>query len=124
MLRLKGKVMKARNRKTGEIVDIISYGGSTVRSDVLDYVSYIDSKGVEHSRASLNYYWDFETIETTNKEYDDIRAKALIEISKSVISSDIVIKELCRGSDIYTSKLIAGFASEVVDELMKQLKAN
>lgn len=42
--------MKARNRKTGEIVDVISYGGSTVRSDVLDYVSYIDSKGVEHSR--------------------------------------------------------------------------
>lgn len=116
--------MKARNRKTGEIVDIITYGGSSVRSDVLDYVSYIDSKGVEHSRASLNYYWDFETIETTNKEYDALRAKALIEIAKSIISSEVVIKELCRGAEIHTSKLIAGFASEVVDELMKQLKAN
>lgn len=114
--------MKARNRKTGEIVDIISYCGSTVRSDVLDYVSYIDSKGVEHSRASLNYYWDFETIETANKDYDSIRAKALIEISKSIISSEVVITELCRGTDIHTSKLIAGFASEIVDELMKQLE--
>lgn len=114
--------MKARNRKTGEIVEIISYSGGTVRNDVLDYVSYIDSKGVEHSRESLNYYWDFETIETTNKEYDNLRAKALIEITKSIISSDLIIRELCKGTDIYTSKLIVGFASEVVDELMKQLE--
>ena len=52
--------MKARIRKTGEIVDVISYNTcSTIRSHQ-DYVSYIDSKGEEHDRESLNYYWDFD----------------------------------------------------------------
>ena len=42
--------MKAKFRKTGETVDIISYSGNADRNNVLDSVSYIDSKGVEHSR--------------------------------------------------------------------------
>lgn len=54
--------MKAKIRKTGEIVDVISYSGSTIRNEYIDKVSYIDSKGVEHERESLNYYWDFEQI--------------------------------------------------------------
>ena len=29
---------KARIRKTGEIVTVISYGGSTMRNDIIDYV--------------------------------------------------------------------------------------
>ena len=50
--------MKAKIRKTGEIVDIICYNNcSTIRSHQ-DSVSYIDSKGVEHDRESLNYYWE------------------------------------------------------------------
>lgn len=114
--------MKARNRKTGEIVEIVSYSGRIQRFDALDTVSYIDSNGIEHPNEPLNFYWDFETIETTDKEYDNLRAKALIEITKSIISSDLIIKGLCKGTDIYTSKLIVGFASEVVDELMKQLE--
>ena len=52
--------MKAKIRKTGEIVDIICYNQySTIRSHQ-DYVSYIDSKGIEHDRELLNYYWDFD----------------------------------------------------------------
>ena len=48
--------MKARIRKTGEIVDVIAHNHcSTIRSSQ-DYVSYIDSNGVEHDRESLNYY--------------------------------------------------------------------
>lgn len=49
--------MKAKIRKTGEIVDVICYGGSPDRrSDVLDYVYHIDSQGVEHTDPShLNY---------------------------------------------------------------------
>ena len=53
---------KYRIRKTGEIVEVISYGGSTTRSDVLDFVSYIDSKGVEHEKEPLNLYWDLSPI--------------------------------------------------------------
>lgn len=54
--------MKYRNRKTGEIVDVINYstpdGGERSKDD---YVSYIDSKGVEHPREKgLHINWDFE----------------------------------------------------------------
>lgn len=49
--------MKARIRKTGEVVEIITYSGSTNRNECIDRVSYIDSKGVEHPREPLNYYW-------------------------------------------------------------------
>lgn len=52
--------MKGIIRKTGEEITIISYGGGIDRSDVLDYVSYIDSHGVEHPREKLNPYWDVE----------------------------------------------------------------
>lgn len=57
--------MKARNRKTGEVVEIISYSGRVDRDDVLDYVNYIDSNGKEHTEdgRGLNFYWDFEPVE-------------------------------------------------------------
>jgi len=47
------------------------------RSDVLDYVNYIDSQGVEHTeRNHLNYYWDFEPIEmTTDEHWQDVLEK-------------------------------------------------
>ncbi len=62
--------MKAILRKTGEIVDIVSWNGSTVRTQ-LDTVSYIDSQGIEHDRESLNLYWDFELIDTKDKDAKD-----------------------------------------------------
>lgn len=55
--------MKGIIRKTGEEITIVSYGGRIDRSDVLDYVSYIDSKGVEHPREKMNLYWDIEVID-------------------------------------------------------------
>lgn len=52
--------MKYRNRKTREIVEVISYSPWVDRSEN-DWVSYIDSNGVEHHRVQgLNIYWDFE----------------------------------------------------------------
>ena len=57
---------KQRIRKTGEVVEVISYSGTTNRSDVLDYVSYIDSKGVEHHREHLNLFWDLEAVEPSD----------------------------------------------------------
>lgn len=54
--------MKYRNRKTGEIVEIISFSPDTDRTKD-DYVSYIDSNGVEHPRVKgLNIHWDFEIV--------------------------------------------------------------
>ena len=81
--------MKARIRKTGEIVDVICYGGSPLnRSDVLDYVNYIDSQGVEHTEINhLNYYWDFEPIETTtNEHWQDVRERAAIAAMQGILS--------------------------------------
>lgn len=63
---------KYRIRKTGELVEVISYGGSTTRSDVLDFVSYIDSKGVEHEREHLNLYWDLESVKEMPINFDHI----------------------------------------------------
>ena len=54
--------MKGIIRKTGEEITIVSYQGRVDRSDELDYVSYIDSKGVEHPREKMNLYWDVEVI--------------------------------------------------------------
>lgn len=55
--------MKYRIRKTGEIVDVISYstpfGSERSKSDA---VSFIDSKGVEHHSEKLNIYWDLEEL--------------------------------------------------------------
>lgn len=75
--------MKARIRKTGEIVDVINYNQYCGIRSHQDYVSYIDSKGEEHDRESLNYYWDFEPIETVaevidNKHWQDVRERAAI----------------------------------------------
>lgn len=65
--------MKAKIRKTGEVVEIISYSSRVQRCDAVDYVSYIDSNGGEHDREPLNLYWDFEVIpaeEQTNATKD------------------------------------------------------
>ena len=65
--------MKAKIRKTGEVVDVICYNGYTERLST-DRVSYIDSNGREVARENLNFYWDFEPMEpaetTINKGID------------------------------------------------------
>lgn len=54
--------MKYRIRKTGEIVNVISYSAGTDRNEY-DYVSYIDSNGIEHHKVKgLNINWDFEMV--------------------------------------------------------------
>ena len=48
--------MKKRLRKTGEVVDVITYSNPYCSErDDMDCVSYIDSKGIEHhSERGLN----------------------------------------------------------------------
>lgn len=79
--------MKAKIRKTGEIVDVICYNHYTTIRSHQDYVSYIDSKGIEHDRESLNYYWDFEPIETaTDEHWQDVRERASIAAMQGLLS--------------------------------------
>ena len=52
--------LKYRLRKTDELVDIVAWetGEKGARSDN-DWVSYIDSSGVEHIKEHLTLEWDF-----------------------------------------------------------------
>lgn len=110
--------MKAKIRKTGEIVDVICYNHcSTIRSHQ-DYVSYIDSKSIEHDRESLNYYWDFEPVETANNEHwQDIKERAAIAAMHGIISCG-------EGAFSYQgiTDEIAKAAIDYADSLIKQLK--
>jgi hypothetical protein len=109
--------MKARIRKTGEIVDVICYGGSPhSRSDVLDYVNYIDSQGVEHTVPNhLNYYWDFEPIETTTDDHwQELRERAAIAAMQGVMNFF--------GSIDYNKETIAKLSVEQADALIEELK--
>ena len=92
--------MKARNRKTGEIVDVINYSNSTTRLDS-NFVSYIDSNGIEHEAERLNYFWDFEPLE--------------IPIETKLNFASEVLKELIRGEKEYTT-------SELIDTTLRLTK--
>lgn len=132
--------MKARIKKTGEIVEVICYGGSPLsRSDALDYVNYIDSQGVEHTEPNhLNYYWDFEPIywdfepmETaTNEHWQDVRERAAIAAMQGTITilsssdrtafRDIVVDGFRGDKHTYPHE-IADFAVACADALIEEL---
>lgn len=108
--------MKARIRKTGEIVDVISYNTcSTIRSHQ-DYVSYIDSKGEEHDRESLNYYWDFEPITEPmdNKHWQDVRERAAIAALGGLLSDSEQ-----HGNSIDFAVWAVEYANALVEQLKK-----
>lgn len=110
-------MIKAKIRKTGEIVDIIRYWGSPdKRSDLVDGVEYIDSQGVEHTEPNhLNYYLDFEPIETiTDEHWQEVRVRAAIAAMQGIMNFF--------GSLDYNKETIAKLAVEQADALIKQLK--
>ncbi len=127
--------MKARIRKTGEIVEVICYNGFHVRSHI-DSVSYIDSNGDEHDRESLNYYWDFEPMDTSEDtsmdvHWQDVRERAAIAAMQGTItllgSSDRyafreVVVEGYNGGEKTYPKEIAQFAAACADALIEELK--
>ena len=115
--------MKARIRKTGEIVEIISYSGNTNRNDVLDSVSYIDSKGVDHPREKLNFYWDFEVIQEESKKlycqpevnWRQVKIQAAIGAMQVILTSRI---NYDKPSEI--AYQAANYASALVRELKER----
>ena len=93
--------MKARNRKTGEIVDVIGFSSNTTRLDS-SYVSYVDSKGIEHEGERLNYFWDFEPLPE-------------IPIETKLNFASGILTELIRGEKEYTT-------SELIDTTLRLTK--
>ena len=110
--------MKARIRKTGEIVEIISYSGNTDRNDVLDSVSYIDSNGVEHPREPLNFYWDLETLPDVKEDNFSTMDWNQVRVQASIGAMQVIL-----GKNNYdTYKDIAAQAVGYADALIKELK--
>lgn len=124
--------MKAKIRKTGEIVDVISYSGSTIRNECIDKVSYIDSKGVEHDRETLNYYWDFEQIDVKEDNFPKIDwEQRRYEIAKEMLpytaktSREVLMSGYSLGKDAEGKTLgefCAFFAISFADALIEELK--
>ena len=115
--------MKAKIRKTVEIVDVICYGGSpNRRSDALDYVNYIDSQGIEHTEPNhLNYYWDFEPIETiTDKHWQDVRERAAIAAMQGALANCYLhnVSNCSPCSSIAKQSVL--YADALIEELKKK----
>lgn len=110
--------MKARIRKTGEIVEIISYSSFTTRNEILDNVIYIDSQGKEHSREPLNFYWDFEVIPDEKKN-----SFSTIDWNQVRIQASINAIQVILGKYNYdTYKDVAAHAVEYANALIEELK--
>lgn len=114
--------MKKRLRKTGEIVDVINYSASCLGREKDDYVSYINSKGIEHvAEHGLNIHWDFEDVEEElTKEIDweerryciakDIMAAFLSNLNVAVHGDSA--EEHASDAVLYADALIAELKKE------------
>ena len=99
--------MKGIIRKTGEEITVISYGGSSDRSDVLDYVSYIDSKGVEHPREKLNPFWDVELIHPDL----DLKRVQIESVKMAIEASRIGAENLPTKLELIASNILSGMVA-------------
>ena len=115
--------MKARNRKTGEIVDIIFYSQlSEAGRSSQDYVSYIDSNGSEHEKENLNYYWDFEPIDDTQdkeQHWQNAKERAAIAALQGLLANPELV---WHNEDCEERVSIVSRAMKYADELVEKLK--
>lgn len=91
--------LKYRIRKTDELVEIVAWETAEkgARSDS-DWVSYIDSAGVEHIKEHLTLEWDFvidSPLESMMKQFEPMKLPELdpwearrYELVKEMILSD------------------------------------
>lgn len=113
--------MKAKIRKTGEIVDIIYYNNFDnigMERSSYDFVSYIDSNGVEHDREHLNYYWDFEIISTQDENithWQEVRERAAIAAMQGLLSCSKTV-----GSVEDFVDAAVDYANKLVEKLKKK----
>lgn len=116
--------MKKRLRKTGEIVDVINYSASCLGREKDDYVSYINSKGIEHvAEHGLNIYWDFEDVEEELAKEIDWEERRY-EITKTIVHAQVsgpIIPGVDPNPSIAASaKLAVAFADALIAELKKE----
>lgn len=71
--------MKRKIRRTGEIIDVITFNGSTIRRDY-DKIQFYDSNGSVINE-SLNYYLDTLPVDDENKDVDWEQLLRLILLS-------------------------------------------
>lgn len=112
--------MKARIRKTGEVVEIISYSSLTTRDETLDNVAYIDSQGKEHPREPLNFYWDFETITDEKENTFSTTDWNQVRVQASIGAMQVILGR----TNYYEYKEIAEQAVGYANALVKELKNN
>ena len=117
--------MKRQFRKTGEIIEVISFSSSSYNRSTFDYISYIDSNGVEHyEEHNLNYYWDTkEVIDKDSKENFDwtcFRNNTAAMMLQSLIESETSWSQRLI-DDVFYSKL-AKHSINLTDKLIEELK--
>lgn len=104
---------KKRIRKTGEIIDVITFCGNTV-PDEKDCINCINSKG-EVQKLNLNYYWDLENVPDDEVHYwEKLRDKAAIKIFANRVAT---LGRL----DTFRGEII-DISIKEADELIKRLK--
>lgn len=120
--------MKRRIKKTGEIVDVISFSCFTERCSY-DKVSYIDSKGNEILDANLNLYWDFEEVCSKQQTLENINwEKRRYEIAKEmmpILSERTYRKEgvQLRYARTNVAKEAVFYADALIEELKNKIKS-
>ena len=111
--------MKKRIRKTGEIVDVITYYNLMgAERDSNDSISYIDSKGEEHHHEKgLNLWWDFEDVEevlSTSIDWEQVRINAAISalqgvaVSPQIASTETLVRWSIGAADALIAELKKG----------------
>lgn len=112
--------MKARIRKTGEVVEVVSYSGLTTRNKLIDKVGYIDSHGKEHPCEPLNFYWDFEIIPDVKEDNSSTADWNQVRVQASIGAMQVILSK----NNYDTDKEIASQAVGYADALVKELKKN
>ena len=111
--------MKKRIRKTGEVVDVVTYSTpcGAIRNEC-DSVSYVDSQGNEHDRElGLNILWDFEDVEevlSTDIDWEQLRIKAAVSALQGFASNP--------NSTSATDEELAKWSVSCADALIAELK--
>ena len=122
--------MKKRLRKTGEIVDVVSFNNfSQSERDDSDQVSYIDNKGVEHHHVrGLNLWWDFEDVEevlNTDIDWEQRRYEIAKTMMYAIYLDDGNAERADKSGLGFEYKDLKGSAQEAVrfaDALIAELK--
>lgn len=109
--------MKARIRKTGEIVDVIDYDCSHKNNNE-HFVAYTDARRKYHFKEGTNLYEDFDIL-PDNLRYDIDWEERRYEIAKEAV------RGVALNADCFTKKEIettVNNALKLADNLIAKLK--